>query len=127
MFAAIRADSRCIWRAVCKAVTGIDASRASLEVAEQNLVANREQLKADVDWVAGDAFEILRDWSEGGENSTPSCSIRRRLRRRKRAVEGALRGYKELNLRALKMARPGGLLVTCSAAIMSAGRTWLAQ
>jgi 23S rRNA (cytosine1962-C5)-methyltransferase len=32
----------------------------------------------------------------------------------KRAVEGALRGYKELNLRALKMLRPGGLLVTCS-------------
>jgi 23S rRNA (cytosine1962-C5)-methyltransferase len=29
-------------------------------------------------------------------------------------VEGALRGYKELNLRALKMIRPGGLLVTCS-------------
>ncbi len=32
----------------------------------------------------------------------------------KRAVEGALRGYKELNLRALKMLRPGGVLVTCS-------------
>jgi 23S rRNA (cytosine1962-C5)-methyltransferase len=32
----------------------------------------------------------------------------------KRAVEGALRGYKELNLRALKMIRAGGLLVTCS-------------
>ena len=32
----------------------------------------------------------------------------------KRAVEGALRGYKELNLRALKMLNPGGLLVTCS-------------
>jgi 23S rRNA (cytosine1962-C5)-methyltransferase len=31
-----------------------------------------------------------------------------------RAVEGALRGYKELNLRALKMLRRGGLLVTCS-------------
>ena len=32
----------------------------------------------------------------------------------RRAVEGALRGYKELNLRALKMLRPGGLLVACS-------------
>jgi len=32
----------------------------------------------------------------------------------KRAVEGALRGYKELNLRALHMIRPGGLLITCS-------------
>jgi 23S rRNA (cytosine1962-C5)-methyltransferase len=32
----------------------------------------------------------------------------------KRAVDGALRGYKEMNLRALKMLRPGGRLVTCS-------------
>jgi len=32
----------------------------------------------------------------------------------KRAVEGALRGYKEMNLRAIKMLRDGGTLVTCS-------------
>ena len=32
----------------------------------------------------------------------------------RRATEGALRGYKELNLRALRMLRPGGTLVTCS-------------
>jgi len=99
---------------VCKAVTGIDASRASLEVAEQNLVANREQLKADVDWVAGDAFEILRDWSEGGEKYDTIVLDPPAFAKTQRAVEGALRGYKELNLRALKMARPGGLLVTCS-------------
>jgi 23S rRNA (cytosine1962-C5)-methyltransferase len=100
--------------AVCKAVTGIDASRASLEVAEQNLVANREQLKADVDWVAGDAFEILRDWSEGGQKYDTIVLDPPAFAKTQRAVEGALRGYKELNLRALKMARPGGLLMTCS-------------
>ena len=100
--------------AVCKAVTGIDASRASLQVAEQNLVANRERLKADVDWVAGDAFEILRDWSEGGEKYDTIVLDPPAFAKTQRAVEGALRGYKELNLRALKMARPGGLLVTCS-------------
>ncbi len=50
---------------VSKRVTGIDASRTSLEVAERNLAANRDKLNAGVDWVAGDAFEILRDWSEG--------------------------------------------------------------
>lgn len=99
---------------VCKAVTGIDASRASLEVAEQNLVANRERLKADVDWVAGDAFEILRDWSEGGETYDTIVLDPPAFAKTQRAVEGALRGYKELNLRALKMVRPGGLLVTCS-------------
>jgi len=99
---------------VCKAVTGIDASRASLEVAEQNLVANRERLKAEVDWVAGDAFEILRDWSDGGEKYDTIVLDPPAFAKTQRAVEGALRGYKELNLRALKMLRPGGLLVTCS-------------
>ena len=99
---------------VCKAVTGIDASRASLEVAEQNLVANRERLKAEVDWVAGDAFEILRDWSDGGEKYDTIVLDPPAFAKTQRAVEGALRGYKELNLRALKMVRPGGLLITCS-------------
>ena len=47
-------------------------------------------------------------------STTQSCSTRRRLRKSKRAQEGALRGYKELNLRALKMLTPGGTLVTCS-------------
>ena len=100
--------------AVCKAVTGIDASRVSLEVAEQNLVANRERLKAEVDWVAGDAFGILRDWSDGGEKFDTIVLDPPAFAKTQRAVEGALRGYKELNLRALKMVRPGGLLVTCS-------------
>jgi 23S rRNA (cytosine1962-C5)-methyltransferase len=100
--------------AVCTAVTGIDASRASLVVAEQNLVANRERLKADVDWVAGDAFEVLRDWSDAGEKYDTIVLDPPAFAKTQRAVEGALRGYKELNLRVLKMMKPGGLLVTCS-------------
>jgi len=39
---------------VSKQVTGIDASRTSLEVAERNLAANRDKIDAEVDWVAGD-------------------------------------------------------------------------
>ncbi|HVC46438.1 MAG TPA: class I SAM-dependent rRNA methyltransferase [Terracidiphilus sp.] len=104
-------------------VTGIDSSRASLEVAEQNLELNRAangtQLKAQVDWIEADAFELLRDWSGSGKQGSgrqfdtivldpPAFA------KSKRAVEGALRGYKELNLRAIRMLRPGGLLVTCS-------------
>jgi 23S rRNA (cytosine1962-C5)-methyltransferase len=99
---------------VSKSVTGIDASRASLEVAERNLEANRAQLSAQVDWVEGDAFQILRDWSEAGEKFNTIVLDPPAFAKSKRAVEGALRGYKELNLRALKMLEPGGLLVTCS-------------
>ena len=99
---------------VCEKVTGIDASHASLEVAEQNLEANRKQLKAEVDWVAADAFQLLRDWSDAGEKFDTIVLDPPAFAKTQRAVENALRGYKELNLRALRMLRPGGLLITCS-------------
>ncbi len=99
---------------VCRNVTGIDASRSSLEVAERNLQANRSRLSGDVDWIEADAFEILRDWSQAGEQFDAIVLDPPAFAKTRRAVEGALRGYKELNLRALKMLRPGGLLVTCS-------------
>jgi 23S rRNA (cytosine1962-C5)-methyltransferase len=99
---------------VCRRVTGIDVSRASLEVAERNLQANRSLISAEVDWIEADAFEILRDWSQAGEQFDVIVLDPPAFAKTKRAVEGALRGYKELNLRALKMLRPGGLLVTCS-------------
>jgi 23S rRNA (cytosine1962-C5)-methyltransferase len=99
---------------VLKSVTGIDSSRASLEVAERNLEANRAQLSGQLDWVEGDAFQILRDWSDKGEQFDTIVVDPPAFAKTKRAVEGALRGYKELNLRALKMLRPSGLLVTFS-------------
>ncbi|HXR39339.1 MAG TPA: class I SAM-dependent rRNA methyltransferase [Terracidiphilus sp.] len=99
---------------VCAQVTGIDASRSSLEVAERNFAANRARMKAEVDWVEGDAFQILRGWSDSGQTFDAIVLDPPAFAKTRRAVEGALRGYKELNLRALKMLRPGGLLVTCS-------------
>jgi 23S rRNA (cytosine1962-C5)-methyltransferase len=99
---------------VCRQITGIDSSRASLEVAERNLEANRDRFTAQVDWVDADAFQILRDWSDAGETFDAIVLDPPAFAKSQRAVEGALRGYKELNLRALKMLRPGGLLVTCS-------------
>jgi 23S rRNA (cytosine1962-C5)-methyltransferase len=98
----------------CQRVTGIDASHASLEVAERNLEANRAQLSAQVDWIEADAFEILRDWSSAGERFDAIVLDPPAFAKSKRAGEGALRGYKELNLRALRMLNPGGLLITCS-------------
>lgn len=99
---------------VCSAVTGIDASRASLEVAERNQEANRTRMRAEVEWVQADAFAILRDWSDAGERFDTIVLDPPAFAKTRRAVEGALRGYKELNLRALKMICAGGLLVTCS-------------
>lgn len=98
----------------CSRVTGVDASRSALEVAERNLEANRKQIAAEVDWVEADAFELLRAWSDAGTQYDTIVLDPPAFAKSKRAIEGALRGYKELNLRALKMLRPGGVLVTCS-------------
>jgi 23S rRNA (cytosine1962-C5)-methyltransferase len=98
----------------CSRVTGVDASRSALEVAERNLEANRTQLAAEVDWVEADAFELLRAWSDAGTAYDTIVLDPPAFAKSRRAIEGALRGYKELNLRALKMLRPGGVLVTCS-------------
>ena len=100
---------------VSSRVTGIDSSRASLEVAERNLAANSDELRAvEVDWVEGDAFQVLRDWASAKERFDTVVLDPPAFAKSKRAVEGALRGYKELNLRAMQMLKPHGLLVTCS-------------
>lgn len=99
---------------VSKTVTGIDTSHASLEVAERNLAANRDRLSADVDWVQGDAFQVMRDWAAAREQFDTIVLDPPAFAKSKRAVEGALRGYKEMNLRAMQMLKPHGLLVTCS-------------
>ncbi len=101
-------------RSACSRVTGVDASRAALEVAENNLHANRKLLAAEVDWVEADAFTLLREWSDAGHAYDTIVLDPPAFAKSKRAAEGALRGYKELNLRALKMLRLGGVLVTCS-------------
>jgi 23S rRNA (cytosine1962-C5)-methyltransferase len=98
----------------CSQVTGIDASRAALEVAEENLEVNRHRVQGAVEWVEANAFDLLRDWSTAGRAFDTVVLDPPAFAKSKRAVVGALRGYKELNLRALKMLRPGGTLVTCS-------------
>ena len=80
---------------ICRHVTGVDASRASLEVAEQNLAANMSRLVGDVDWIEGDAFQILRDWSDAREQFEAIVLDPPAFAKSKRALEGALRGYKE--------------------------------
>jgi len=98
---------------VCERVTGVDASRSALEVADRNLELN-PGLPAKVDWVEADAFELLREWEAAGERFDTIVLDPPAFAKSKRAAEGAIRGYKELNLRAIKMLAPGGTLVTCS-------------
>ena len=97
----------------CERVTGVDASRAALEVADRNLDAN-PHLAATVDWIEADAFDLLREYESSGKRYETIVLDPPAFAKSKRATEGAVRGYKEMNLRALRMLAPGGTLVTCS-------------
>jgi 23S rRNA (cytosine1962-C5)-methyltransferase len=97
----------------CERVTGVDVSLAALEVADRNLLLN-PSLLAEVDWIEADAFDLLRDYDATTQRFDTIVLDPPAFAKSKRAVEGALRGYKEMNLRAIRMLRPGGTLVTCS-------------
>jgi 23S rRNA (cytosine1962-C5)-methyltransferase len=96
--------------AVCEQVTGVDSSRPALEVAERNAALNGRELE----WIEANAFDLLKDYAAGGRQFDTIVLDPPAFAKSRKAVPTALRGYKELNLRALKMLRPGGLLVSCS-------------
>ena len=96
----------------CSQVTGVDSSRAALEMAEQNAALN--QPAHEIEWIEGNAFDLLKDYSAGERRYDTIVLDPPAFARSRKTLETALRGYKELNLRALKMLRPGGVLVTCS-------------
>jgi 23S rRNA (cytosine1962-C5)-methyltransferase len=94
----------------CSHVTGIDSSRPALEVADQNAALNHRE----IEWIEASAFDLLKDYSGSGQRYDTVVLDPPAFAKSKRDLDAAMRGYKELNLRALKMLRPGGILVTCS-------------
>jgi 23S rRNA (cytosine1962-C5)-methyltransferase len=96
--------------AKCSSVTGVDSSRPALEMAEKNAALNGRE----VEWIEGNAFDVLREYSSANRRYDTVVLDPSAFAKTKRDLDKALRGYKELNLRAMKMLRPGGILVTCS-------------
>jgi 23S rRNA (cytosine1962-C5)-methyltransferase len=99
---------------VCDKVTAVDISREVLEVAEQNEKLNAAANKTEIEWIEGNAFDLMKDYSSAGKQYDTIVLDPPAFAKSKKNLESALRGYKELNLRAMKMLRPGGVLVTCS-------------
>jgi 23S rRNA (cytosine1962-C5)-methyltransferase len=99
----------------CAHVTGVDSSRPALEVADRNATLNRHnQNQPEIEWIEANAFDLLKDYSASGQRYDTIVLDPPAFAKTKRDLDAALRGYKELNLRALKMLRSGGILVTCS-------------
>jgi 23S rRNA (cytosine1962-C5)-methyltransferase len=94
----------------CSKITGVDSSRPALEVADRNSALNRHE----IEWMEANAFDLLRDYADAGQQYDTIVLDPPAFAKSKRALDKALRAYKELNLRALKMLRAGGFLITCS-------------
>ena len=94
----------------CSSVTGVDSSLSALETADKNASLNGRQ----IEWIEANAFDLLRDYAASGKQYDTIVLDPPAFAKSKKNLDTALRGYKELNLRALKMLRSGGTLVTCS-------------
>ena len=94
-----------------RSVLGVDISEEALEVARENARLNGLD---NVTFEAHNCFDLLRELTDRGEQYDLVILDPPAFTKNKAAVQSAIRGYKEINLRGLKLVRPGGFLVTCS-------------
>jgi 23S rRNA (cytosine1962-C5)-methyltransferase len=90
----------------------VDASAGALEIARRN--AARNQLQNQCRFEQADAFEILRRFDAEKKRFDLVVLDPPAFAKNRKQVADALRGYRELNLRALRLLEPGGILYTCS-------------
>jgi 23S rRNA (cytosine1962-C5)-methyltransferase len=94
-------------------VTAVDSSADALARAERNAALNGSRGER-IDFVEANVFDFLRSLDAAGERYDTIVLDPPAFAKRKDAVEAALRGYKELNLRALRLLDSGGVLCTFS-------------
>ena len=92
-------------------VTALDASAHALERAAANARRNGFE---NVDFVEADAFDYLRAREHAGDRFDTIVLDPPAFAKTRQALPGALRGYKDVNLRALRLLAPGGMLFTAS-------------
>lgn len=96
---------------VCERVAAIDISEDAINLAKRNAKLN--DIK-NIEFQTANVFDALREMEKAGEKFDcivldPPAFVKSRA-----ALKSAVRGYKEINLRALKLLNTGGILVTCS-------------
>ncbi len=99
-------------------VINVDSSADALELAQRNLKLNGAHVN-DADFVEGDVFQVLRRYRESSERFDIIVLDPPKFAQNQKQVEGACRGYKDINLLAFELIKPGGLLMTfsCSGAV----------
>jgi 23S rRNA (cytosine1962-C5)-methyltransferase len=95
----------------CEQVEAIDSSAAALATAERNASANGI---SNVTFREADVFDVLSNYASARRNFDIIVLDPPAFAKSRTQISGAMRGYKDINLRALQLLAPGGILVTCS-------------
>lgn len=95
-----------------KSVLGVDASELAVEQARENAALNG--LSETVKFVCEDVFELLPRLEEEGEKFDVVILDPPAFTKSRNSVKNAVKGYREINLRAMKLVKDGGFLATCS-------------
>jgi 23S rRNA (cytosine1962-C5)-methyltransferase len=96
---------------VCKEVVAIDISAEAIQAAKHNSELNG---LSNIQFQEANVFDSLRDFESRGDRFDTVVLDPPAFAKNRASLKSALRGYKEINLRALKLLSPGGVLVTCT-------------
>ena len=95
-----------------KSVLGVDASELAIRQAREN--AKKNGLENRVEFVSADVFELLPELEERGEKYDLVVLDPPAFTKSKNSIKNAIKGYREINIRGMKLTLDGGYLATCS-------------
>jgi 23S rRNA (cytosine1962-C5)-methyltransferase len=95
----------------CESVLGLDISAEAVAAARRNAEANN---LSNVEFREANVFDALREMQDANERFDTIVLDPPAFAKNRASVRAAARGYKEINLRALKLLKPGGTLITCT-------------
>jgi 23S rRNA (cytosine1962-C5)-methyltransferase len=95
----------------CESVVAIDISEEAIALAKRNAELNQT---TSITFQTANVFDALREFEKKGERFDTIVLDPPAFAKNRASVKAALRGYKEINLRALKLLNKNGLLVSCS-------------
>lgn len=97
----------------CRQVVSVDTSQDALDIARQNVELNQLDL-SKAEFVRDDVFKLLRAYREHGEKFDVIIMDPPKFVENKSQLMGACRGYKDINMLAIQLLNPGGILLTFS-------------